>query len=417
MASEALAPQRMSARLAGSFILCALVMIIDGYDLTAMSLAVPHLVREWGVPPSHFGIALSAAVPGLGAGALLLAPLGDRWGRRPVVIVSTIAIALATLGTATAGSVTELALWRLLTGTALGACLPNVTALVAELAPQHRRAGLLTIVSCGVSVGAILAGVLAPPLVDAGGWELIFTGSGAFTVLLALPLFLWIPESPKFLAARGPGAAQAERPAAPRFSLLAPFSRAHRFAMLVFAGLFLLNSTALYMITSWLPTILPKAGFSLADAARMAAIVQGGGLAGGLILSWFLDRGKTVVALMTGYGLVAAALIAFSFLPPALASWSALLLVVGGGVAGAHLALMAVGTTFFPPTILSSAIGIAVAVARVGAFAGPMLGAWAIADGAGPRSFFLMVLVPVLALAVAVILIPAAQRPRGETRG
>ncbi len=62
MASEALAPQRMSARLAGSFILCALVMIIDGYDLTAMSLAVPHLVREWGVPPSHFGIALSAAV-------------------------------------------------------------------------------------------------------------------------------------------------------------------------------------------------------------------------------------------------------------------------------------------------------------------------------------------------------------------
>src|SRR5690606_17998019 len=116
MASEALAPQRMSARLAGSFILCALVMIIDGYDLTAMSLAVPHLVREWGVPPSHFGIALSAAVPGLGAGALLLAPLGDRWGRRPVVIVSTIAIALATLGTATAGSVTELALWRLLTG-------------------------------------------------------------------------------------------------------------------------------------------------------------------------------------------------------------------------------------------------------------------------------------------------------------
>ncbi|WP_404710478.1 hypothetical protein [Sphingomonas sp. MMS24-J13] len=31
-----------------SFILCGLVMLVDGYDLAAMPLAVPHVVRDWG---------------------------------------------------------------------------------------------------------------------------------------------------------------------------------------------------------------------------------------------------------------------------------------------------------------------------------------------------------------------------------
>ena len=391
-----------STPLALTFVLCALVMVIDGYDLAAMPLAVPHIVREWNIPPQDFAWSLSAVLVGLGVGAILLGSLGDRYGRRPAVLVSTAAIALATAATATAGSVGEFIAWRFLTGAALGACLPNITSLTAELAPAHRRAALITITSCGVSIGGMAAGLIAPQLVELGGWQMVFLTSAGFTVVLIVLLALWLPELPKL------GAAQTK--AQPWLSLLAAFDRRHRLATLVFVGLYTMNALALYMLNSWIPTILPQAGFSLAAGARMTAVVQGGGLIAGLLLSWFLDQSRTVAALTVGYLIVAACLAAFSILPPAAASWGLLLLFVGGGISGSHLALMAVGTSFYPPHMLSSAIGIAVAIARLGAVAGPLIGGWAIGRGIGAPGFFLLLMVPVLLCAAGVRAIPAAQR-------
>jgi AAHS family 4-hydroxybenzoate transporter-like MFS transporter len=194
--------------------------------------------------------------------------------------------------------------------------------------------------------------------------------------------------------------------------LLAPLARGHRFATAVFCGLYTLNALALYMLSSWLPTLLPQAGFSLAQAARMAGMVQAGGLVGGLLISLFLDRGKAVAGLMGAYALVLAMLLGFSLIAPDLYAWGAMLLVVGSGISGAHLALMAVGTSFYPATVLSAAIGVAVAVARLGAVAGPLLGAALVARGAGPQAFFLVLALPVLVCGLGVMLIPAAQRRR-----
>jgi AAHS family 4-hydroxybenzoate transporter-like MFS transporter len=407
-----------------SLILCALVMLVDGYDLAAMPLAVPHVVRAWGVEASSFSVALSAVLAGLGVGAILVAPFGDRLGRRPLLIASTLLIAGATAGTSLAGSTTGFAIWRFLTGVSLGACLPNATALVAELAPKRRRIGLLTMVSCGVSLGGVAAGFVVPPLTAAGGWTMIFIAPGLLTALLALALFLYLPESPKLLLASGRREALAalstrlelgdssrwvqppEAQAAPKASMLAPLARRYRFATFVFVGLYLLNALSLYLMVSWLPTILPQAGFSLGQAARLTALVQGGGLVMGLLLSSLLDRGKTAPILAGAYLLVAAALLGFSVIPATLAGWGLLLLIAGGGVSGVHLAMMAVGTSFYPPQMLSSAIGFAVAVARIGAIAGPLIGGALIRNGFSPAAFLATVVVPVLACAAGVTLIP-----------
>lgn len=425
---EALDATRIGGRLGLALLLCGLVMVIDGYDLTAMPLAVPHIVRLWGIAPGSFGVALSAVLVGLGIGAVFVAPLGDRHGRRLLITASTVAIGLTTLGTATGTGVASFALWRLLTGVALGACLPNVTALVAELAPRRRRAGVLTIVSCGVSIGGMAAGFVAPPLVGLGGWQMIFVASGVGTLAIAAVLLVVLPESPKLLLARGdharlaafcaranvpydPEWAVAGPPAqGPRLSLLAPLGARHRFATFVFAGLYTVNALALYMLTSWLPTLLPQAGFAIDQGARLTSLLQGGGLIGGLALSFFLDRGRTVAALAGAYLIVALGLVAFGAVPATPAGWGVLLLIVGGGIAGAHLAIMAVGTSFYPPQMLSAAIGLAVAVARLGAIAGPLLGGWLISMGLGAAPFLLAMLVPVLICAAGVTLIPAARR-------
>lgn len=381
--------------------LCALVMLIDGYDLSAMPLAVPHLVKQFGIAAPQFGLALSAVLVGLGVGALLIAPIGDRRGRRPTIIIATAAMAAATLGTASGSSIASFALWRFLTGLGLGVCLPNVTSLVSELAPQGRRAGVLTLVSCAISIGGIGAGLVAPLLVASGGWQALFVLPGGFTLLLTAAMLFLLAESPKL----------GENRQAPKASMFGPLEPQYRLATLVFVGLYTVNALALYMLTAWLPTLLPSAGFSVAAGARMSAALQGGGLVGGLILSLFLDRARTVAALGSAYLLVALALLLFSVLPAHAATWSVLLLIVGGGIAGAHLAIMAVGTGFYPARMTSSAIGVAVAIARLGAIAGPLLGGALIAHGFGAGPFFLALIVPVLICAGWVLMIPKVRIP------
>jgi AAHS family 4-hydroxybenzoate transporter-like MFS transporter len=245
--------------------------------------------------------------------------------------------------------------------------------------------------------------------------------------LLALALFLLLPESPKLLLAWGKRdalsalslrlglgsitrwQAPAASPAKP--SMLAPLARDYRFATFVFVGIYTLNATSLYMLVSWLPTVLPRAGFPVDQAARLTSLVQAGGLVTGLLLSSFLDRGRTTLTLVCAYLVVAAALLAFGVMPKTVIGWGSLLLIAGGGVSGVHLAMMAVGTSFYPPQILSSAIGFAVAVARVGAIAGPMLGGLLIKSDVAPATFLATVVVPVLACAAGVLLVPYVRRP------
>lgn len=427
---------KVDVRLVLMLALCGLVMIIDGFDIAALPLALPYITRLWGAAPADFSFALSAVVLGLGVGALVVAPFGDRYGRRPLVIGSVLAIALATLLTATSTNVGGFVGWRLLTGVALGAALPNVTALIAEVVPRGMRATMITLVACGVPVGGTVAGLVVPPLHDLGGWQMIFyaaaLGTGALAVLL-----LWVlPESPKHLLTHRPQdpalarlagragveveawAADARKQAtvqAPkvRLPVLQPLARPYWLATSVYYGLYTANAAILYMLASWVPTLLSQVDFSIAQASRMAAAVQFGGLVGGVTISWFLDRGRSVEALLCSYVLVIAALASFSFIAPDPVVWGSLLLVAGGGVSGAHMAILAVGTSFYPPQMLSSAIGLSVAVARLGAIGGPMLGGWLIARGVSSSSFFLLLIVPVCVCIAGVLLIPAVKRSRG----
>ena len=281
-------------RLILSLLLCGLVLFVDGYDLAAMPLALPHIAKALDIPPARFGFALSAVLLGLGVGAVLLAPLGDRFGRRRMITLSVICIGLLTMATASGTNIASFIIWRLLTGLALGACLPNVTALAAIWAPPGRRASTLTIVSLGISFGAIVAGLIAPPLIALGGWRALFLLPGAATLLLALALFLLFPPEKK----AEPGTdARAVRP------LARILRRPLRFPTIVFALLYGINAFGLYLIISWTPTLLPQAGFTLDQAARSITIIQSGGLVIALALAWLIDCNHAVLALAGGAAL------------------------------------------------------------------------------------------------------------------
>jgi AAHS family 4-hydroxybenzoate transporter-like MFS transporter len=404
-------------------VLCAMAVFFDGYDIQVMALAVPALAQEWGLAPSRFGMALAAVVVGLTLGAALLSPLGDRFGRRAIVIVSLLLVGLTTACTALATSPEQFTVWRFLTGIGLGMCLPNCNAWTSEYAPLRKRALVVVLMNSAIGIGAFSAGFLAPPLIELWSWRAAFVLGGAAPILIALVLFACAPESLKFLVARRPGdpriaailrsiapqldaaliQAVAIPAAAPRGSVLTLLAPAYRARTLVLWGVLFLNLFTLYLLISWLPTLLQSAGWSLSDALRGAVTIQAGGVLGGILLALFLDSGKAVPALRAAFGLAATCLALFLVVPSG-AAWTFMLLLVGGGVAGTQLSLNALSTAYYPPVIKATGTGWAAVIGNLGAMGAPLAGAWLIDLGVPSVSILAMLGVPVLLCASGVML-------------
>jgi len=381
------------------------VFVMDGYDLNAMPLAVPHLVNAMGLTPASFGVVFSAVLIGMGVGSGLIAPLGDRLGRRPLIVFGAILCAFATLGTAAATSITAFAVWRFLTGIALGATLANCTALSAELAPEGRKAFVMALVSAGITVGAMTAGLTAPEVVRAGGWNALFVLPGLFAAALGFGLWFVLrgadPEPE-------PGAAAA----APKVPQLNLFKRPWFFPFAVFALALTLNAVNLYLLTSWVPTILPQAGYTIDAAARISGLMQGAGFVMGLAMSFLIDRWKPGGTMVLAYLLVAGALLTMGLGLVAPASWTPLLLLAMGGVSGAAMELPALAAFLMPRHLLSSALGMGVLIARAGAIGGPLIGQYLLSQGAEPRLFLLAAAGPAALCALVCLALPAALKVR-----
>ena len=401
MTAAALAPgaAMTSTRRFVALALLGGVFVMDGYDLNAMALAVPRLEGALGLAPTQFGVVFSAVLVGLGAGAALVAPLGDRIGRRPLITISCLIVAAATLMTAMATSITEFALWRFITGLALGACLPNCTALSAELAPPRMRATIMSLVASGIVLGAVAAGESAQAVVAMAGWEGLFFVPGAFAAVLAVALWFVLP-------------AGATRPAAPPAAGKVPqfevFRQPWTLPFAVFATALTLNAGSLYMLTSWTPTVLPQAGFTLDEAARVTGRMQGAGLLLGMAMSVLIDRWRPGLTMVGGFSLMTLCFLAIGLTAPDPARWTLLLLVGVGCVSGAAMALPALTAYLFPSHMLSTVVGMGVLIARIGAIAGPLVGQAMLSAEVSPRLFIASAALPAGLAALVCLAIPAA---------
>src|SRR5205085_6709284 len=100
------------------------------------------------------GPVLSASLIGMAIGALVAGPCADRFGRKPVLLLSVLAFGLFSLASGYANSITSLTVWRFLTGLGLGAATPIATTLLSESSPTRRRSLLLNGMFCGFTLGA-----------------------------------------------------------------------------------------------------------------------------------------------------------------------------------------------------------------------------------------------------------------------
>src|SRR5579872_2908499 len=163
--------------------LCFLVLVLEGYDLGAMSFTLPTLSEVWHLKPVAFTSALTAGSVGLLLGSLLCGVLGDRLGRKPVLMGAVAVFGLASLLTALTKDTFWLTATRLLTGVGIGGGIPTTIALLSDLAPPKKQGGLVMATMCGVQVGNVVAGVAAARLIAHLGWPAVFVLGGLMPVL------------------------------------------------------------------------------------------------------------------------------------------------------------------------------------------------------------------------------------------
>jgi len=306
-------------------VLCWLLNVLDGFDLTAISFAAPVIAKSWQVSPQMLGIVFSSALLGMTAGSLLLGPMADYIGRRRMILLSTAVLGLSTLATAVAVSVTQLVLLRCLTGIAIGVLLPCLNTLVAEYTPDRKRNLAISFMHLGYPVGGVVGGLLASQIIPGSGWQAIFFIGGILPLLMLPLILLWLPESLHYLLQKNqPGAKISAENLARSLGIDLDAAQEHAVETgpahfkdvlrgqwlapgLALWACFFLGYLTLYFLLNWTPTILVEAGLPNAQAMRAGMLLNLGGAIGMLSLGYLSAR-WSIYRLMSGF-FVSAALV------------------------------------------------------------------------------------------------------------
>ena len=412
--------------------LCSLVQICDGYDINSIGVSVPSLTHAWGLPPAAFVQAFLWSSIGILVGALSAGPIGDRVGRRPLLIASLTIFGLASLLSAFAGSLLVMTVLRFFTGVGIGGAFPGAASLTGDYAPHRRRALMIMASFTGAPVGGFLCGQIAGVLLPSFGWPSVFLVGGIVPLLMVVALALWLPESPRFLAAKAepspreaallrqlaiaPGQGAAERvDVAQGNPVTMLFGPGYALQTLLVWIIFFCSLLNLFLLINWMPEVLHLTGMTPASAARATSFRELGGMVAVLYLGVLIDRFGAERALAWHYaaGIVFIAIIALVALPYLL-----LVLVIfltGMTVIGSQTGANAACGKLYPARMRTSGLGWALGIGRLGAIAAAPLGGYLLSHGVAPTHIFLTACGVAFVAAVATALLRFCAAP--ATRG
>ena len=405
--------------------LCFMMMIADGYDFAAMSVATPAILKQWRISPKEMGFVFSITFFGLLVGSLIYGWLGDRFGRRFTIIFGTFNFGLPVLLTVWATNLQELAVLRFIGGIGMGGIVPIAYTVASEYAPRRLRSSVTVVTMTGYSIGAAITGVIASVAIPAYGWASLFVIGASASLVMAFVLIAALPESVLFLALRKPDSPQlrplAERllrgerldPAARfiardpqeqrttpgRDSVLHLFHGPRAWATTLLWLLFVFDSLGFFFLASWLPVVMETAGVAPSTASLTQSLFVFAGLVGGLGIMRFLDRigpiAVVVLPLLGGPFELAMGI-------PGLSHAWLLAAVAGAGVclSGIHYAVYAIVVRFYPPSIRGRGVSSATVFGRAGGIVAPYIGGSLLAIHMPLQQLMIFAALPCLATAV-----------------
>jgi MFS family permease len=263
--------------------LCFAAWIFDFYDLILYSFMLVPIARDLHLSQAQSSLTLGLALAMTAIGGVIFGFIGDRYGRKPTIIVAVLIYGIGTTLCAASHNLLQLLMFRSFTGLGIGGEWAAGQSMVAETVPPARRARYAAYVQVGAPLGAMLAAAAGGHIEPLIGWRNVFLLSSAPSFIVAAVVWRWLPESDVWL--RGASASSA-----PRRWIGAEARPYRRIIGLLFIVL-LVNSAAYWFTYTWMPSYLRIARKLTPQASGNLMIwMQAGALVGYVAFGALADR-------------------------------------------------------------------------------------------------------------------------------
>jgi len=297
-------------------VIVGVATFFDAFDALAIAYVLPALIGPWHLTPQRIGLLISVGYVGQLVGAIGFGWLAERIGRLRTTVLTIATYAALSFLCALSWDYTSLFVFRTLQGLGLGGEVPVAAAYINEWAKAKGRGRFVLLYELIFPVGLVAAALLGFWIVPTFGWRYMFL-IGALPAVLALVLRWLLPESPRWLAAKG-RLEEADRILSQVESIV---SRGGKVALPpvqampavaaaeartcwgdLFRGIYLSRTLAVWVIwfasyfttygmTTWLPTLYRTIfKFPLPQALKYSLLINVAGLAGtaacALLIDW-----------------------------------------------------------------------------------------------------------------------------------
>jgi MFS transporter, putative metabolite:H+ symporter len=387
----------------------------DGMDGAVVAFLLPRIQELWGLSNASLGLVGSAAPFGFFFGAILSGWLGDRFGRKKVMLWALAFYCLMSVVAAMAPNFEVFLIARIFAGLGAGAESVIIAPFLSEFIPPKRRGWFIGTLAGFFSfgfVGAALIGRFIVPMGEDGWrWAQVVT---AIPILLLLWWRRSLPESPRFLISRGRIAEATD--VVERFeqsvvqatgkqltpltsgneeitkheqkisiwnALKFMWSRAMRRRTAVIWLIWFVITFSYYGFFSWIPTLLVGRGITVTKSFEYSIIIYLAQIPGYFSAAWLndrIDRKNTIALYLAGSALSAFWLSQSNDSGMILVAAATLSFFLNGTYAGVY----AYTPELFPTWMRATGVGLASAVGRIGSILAPsIIGIFSVALGFG----------------------------------
>jgi len=389
-----------SAYQIGICVLCFIVVFFDGFDLTVIGVTIPGMMKHLGVSPAEIGAAISAGQMGPMVGAIILGMVADKYGRKKTMFASALVFGFFTYMTVHITSCTELGVYRFLAGLGMGGVIPNALAFGSEYSPSRLRAGLSLYMWAGMPTGAMIAAFAASWLLPHYGWTSVYYVGGLAPIAIAFLVMIILPESIPHLVKTGhtekakeivkkiDKGSTIDLSAGLRLSaqggegkekksggVKALFSGQYAVTTTLIWILFFLSFYLLWVLFSWVPTLLKQAGATTEQFSIGFAFIHMGSVIACLCIGTLMSKYNKLDVVKYLFIGAFVAMIAYGwFASQAFITILIVSVFTGMLVNGGNSSLMGLASAVYPSEMRGSALGCAYGIGKIGTLIAPLAG-------------------------------------------
>jgi MFS transporter, AAHS family, benzoate transport protein len=365
-----------------------MILMFEGYDVVIYGATIPFLKESWGISDMVAGSIGSYTTIGTAIGAVLFGLYSDRFGRKRIIILTTLLFSIFTMLSGFAPNAIMFTVCRVIAGFGFGGVMPNIASLISEYAPLKYRAAIISFVFCGYSVGAMGASFMGQALLPEFGWRPVYW-IGAIPLLFTPFLLKAIPESLDYLLKNKQhdrivkvvnkiqlstnatlDFTYQKREQAQKSPVSALFTKKFAVTTIMFWLACFCTFILMYSLNTWLPTLMLQTGYNLSSSLMFVAVLQIGSIVGTLVLSNFIQKlgFKKVLIPLYLVGALSLALIGFS---TNLYVAYFLIFLIGAATVGLQNMSNAFVAAYYPVETRSAALGSTMAFGRLGSILAP----------------------------------------------